>query len=134
MSVEQWAVEYQQYTDNPPDEGAILECYGGEDARLDLELVEGKPPFLYGRAYVPQIVGMELGWFLQPFDSDSAHGWKCILLPKAREEVLRMLGILEKRLRVKSLKIVRYSRTGASILCEVHEYCDVPAEVEAEVV
>jgi hypothetical protein len=123
MSTEKWAADYQNYTDNPPPEGTILRCYGNEDARLDLELVEGKPPFLYGRVYVPHIVGQELGWFLQPFDSDAAYGWKCILLPKAREEALRRLGITEKRLRVKALKIVRYSRTGSSILCEIAEYC-----------
>lgn len=129
MSTEKWAAEYQNHTDNPPPDGTVLRCFGGEDARLDLELVEGKPPFLYGRVYVPHIVGTELGWFLQPFDSDAAYGWKCILLPKAREEALRRLGITEKRLRVKALKIVRYSRTGSSILCEIAEYCPVEPTV-----
>lgn len=128
MSTEKWAVEYQKHTDNPPPAGTILKCYGNEDARLDLELVAGKPPFLYGRVYVPQIVGTELGWFLQPFDSDAAYGWKCILLPKAREEAIRRLGITEKRLRVKALKIVRYSRTGNSILCEVSEWAEPPVD------
>lgn len=128
-STDQWAKDYQNHSDNPPPEGTILRCYGGVDARLDLELVDGKPPFVYGRVYVPHIVGTALGWFLQPFDSDAAYGWKCILLPKAREEVLRKLGITEKRVRVKALRIVRYSRTGSSILCEVAEYVDAPQEV-----
>ena len=100
------------------------------DARLDVELVDGKPPFVYGRVYIPHIVGAPLGWFLQPFDSDSAYGWKCILLPKAREEALRRLGITERRIPVKALKIVRYSRTGSSVLCEVAEYSDPPVDGE----
>lgn len=125
MSTEKWAQAYQGLSDNPPEPGTVLRAYGGEDARLDLELVEGNPPFLYGRAFVPQIVGAELGWFLQPFDSDSAYGWKCILMPKAREECLRRCGITNERIAIKALKVVRYSRTGSSILCEVAEYCEV---------
>lgn len=123
MSVEKWATEYQKYSSNPPKEGTILRAYGGEDARLEVELVEGKAPFVYGRAYVPHIVGTELGWFLQAYDSESAYGFKCILLPKSREECLRKCGITKKRIRVKAIKLVRYSRAKTSILCEVAEYC-----------
>lgn len=129
MKTDQWAKDFQNYTDNPPAAGTVLRCYGGSDVRLDLELVDGKPPFLYGRMFVPHIVGQELGWFLQPHDSDAAYGWKCILLPKAREEAIRRLGITEKRLRVRALKIVRYSRTGQAVLCEVAEYCPIVTTV-----
>ena len=121
--VQNWTNEYQTYLDNPPPADTILRAYGGEDARLDLELHDGKPPFLYGRAFVPCIVGAPLGWFLQPFDSSAAYGWKCILLPKAREDALRRLGVKSSRLKVKALRIVRYSATKQAILCEVEEYC-----------
>lgn len=117
-----WSEEYQRYLDNPPKAGDILSAYGDEPARLDVELTEGKPPFIYGRAYVPCVVGTPLGWFLQPATSDQAHGWKCILLPKAREECIRKLGVSEKILKVKSLRVVRVSQSGNSLLCEVAAY------------
>jgi hypothetical protein len=118
----EWKDEWQKHTDNPPKPGDILRAYGGGPARLDVELVDGKPPFVYARVYVPCIVGHELGWFLQGIDSDQAHGWKCILLPKAREECLRKLGLKEPVISVKSLRVVRASQTGNSLLCEVAEY------------
>lgn len=130
--VQKWTNDYQHYLDNPPPAGTILRAYGDEDARLDLELHENKPPFLYGRAFVPCIVGEPLGWFLQPFDSSAAYGWKCILLPKAREDALRRLGVKSSRLKVKALRIVRYSATKQAILCEVEEYC--PFEPTGETV
>lgn len=123
--VEKWASEYEDYAKNPPKEGTILRCYGGEDARLILDLVEGKAPFVYARVFVPHIVGTQLGWFLQSWDSNSDYGFKCILLPKSREECLRKLGMTKKKLRIKAIKIIRYSQSGSSILCEVAEYCPV---------
>jgi hypothetical protein len=123
----EWKQGYQSYLDNPPAEGSILRAYGGQMARLNVEVVEGKPPFVYGRAYVPSIAGAELGWFLQAVDAEQGHGWKCILLPKAREECLRRKGITEDVIQVKALKVVRYSQTKNSILCEVAEYGDEEA-------
>jgi hypothetical protein len=123
-----WKDEWQKHTDNPPKPGEILRAYGeGSLARLDVELVDGKPPFVYGRVHVPCIVGHELGWFLQSIDSDQAHGWKCILLPKAREECLRRCGLTSATIAVKALRVVRASQTGNSLLCEVAEYAPVEA-------
>lgn len=119
-----WKQGYQSHLDNPPSEGSILRAYGGSNARLNVEVVEGKPPFVYGRAYVPSIAGAELGWFLQASDSEQGHGWKCILLPKAREECLRRLGVEKEFVEVKALRVVRYSQTKNSILCEVAEYAE----------
>jgi hypothetical protein len=117
-----WKESWQKHTDNPPKPGDILKAYGDVPARLDIELQDGKPPFVYGRVYVPCIVGHELGWFLQPADSTNAHGWKCILLPKAREEALRKLGMTKPTVAIKSLKVIRKSQTGGSLLCEIAEY------------
>lgn len=121
MSVLEWSDAYQRLIDNPPIAGQILAAVG-EEARLDVELTQGKPPFIYGRAYVPSIVGSELGWFLQPLSCSNAHGLKCILLPKAREELLRKKGITKPVLGVKSLRVIRWSESRNSILCEVAEF------------
>lgn len=119
---EQWSESYQSFLDNPPQAGDLLRALGGEDSRLDLELHEGKPPFVYGRAYVPCVVGEALGWFLQPFSCTNAYGLKCILLPKAREELLRKKGVKESIIGVQALRVVRWSQSKNSILCEVAEY------------
>lgn len=122
MNIEAWSSTYQEYLNTPPKPGDILRAPGGEYARLDLDMVAGKPPFVYGRAFVPCIVGEAIGWFLQNSETDTAYGFKCILLPKAREECLRRRGTSSTRLQVKALKVVRASQTGASLLVEVHEY------------
>lgn len=112
-----WIEDYQETLKKLPEPGEILTAIDGP-ARLIFEITEGKPPFLYGRAFVPEIVGSELGWFLQ---GEQDHGWKCIILPKSREDCIKRLGA-ESPILVKSLKVIRTSQTGKSLLCEVHEY------------
>lgn len=119
----EWSDKYNEYLNNPPQPGTILRAYGeGELARIDVDIETGKPPFLYGRAYVPCIVGSPLGWYLQSKDNTSAYGWKCILLPKAREEAIRRLGLAQPVMTVYSLKVVRTSQSGNSLLCEICEF------------
>lgn len=120
-----WNEDYQKLVDSPPMAGDILQTNDGSPARLDRDLFEGNAPFVYGRAYVPEIVGSTLGWFLQGIGTKNTHGWKCILLPKARQECLRKLGILKSILPVKSLRVVRRSQSGMSLLCEVAEYEEI---------
>lgn len=122
MNTSEWSDQYQAHLDNPPEAGTVLQTLTSEPARLDIEIQEGKPPFLYGRAFVPCIVGEPVGWYLQPMGTKQAHGWKCILLPKAREECLRRCGLKDSTIPVKSLRIVRKSKSGSSLLCEVAEY------------
>lgn len=129
----QWGGEYQKHLNQPPQPGIILRACGeGEMARIDIDTEPGKQPFLYGRAYVPCVVGQPLGWFLQTTENTSAYGWKCILLPKAREEAIRRRGLNEPVMTIYSLKVVRQSQSGQSLLCEVAEF-DAPVRVEEPV-
>lgn len=134
MDSSDWSDQYQNHLDNPPESGTVLSTLGDEPARLDIEIQDGKPPFLYGRAFVPCIVGEPVGWYLQPMGTKQAHGWKCILLPKAREECLRRCGLKNATVPVKSLRIVRKSKSGSSLLCEVAEYWEEKEVVAEEVV
>ena len=115
---EQWGVEYKKTLERLPDSGEILTTKDGSLAKLEFEINPGRVPFLYGLAYVPAEVGCELGWFLQ---SEESFGWKCIILPKAREDCIKRYG-LQNPIYVKSLKVIRVSQTGRSLLCEINEY------------
>lgn len=96
---------------------------GGRLARVDVDLVQDAPPFLYARAYIPTLYGQETGWFLQPVDVDKdCQGMKCILASNAREELVRRLGLVADPLYVKSIRILRTSKSGKSFIVEVAEY------------
>jgi len=124
MSSDPWAEKFDATLSVLPGEGAILEAYGGGTARLNIELNEGKEPFIYGRAYVPSIVGQPIGgWVLHDYDSKNTSGIKVILLPRARDEVLRRYGAPAGTVPVLSLRVVHLSRSGKSLLAEVAEWC-----------
>lgn len=119
----EWVEEYRKVQACPPiDEGTILTTQDGESIRLEVELEEGKPPFIFGRVHVPSKVGSILGWFMQGFNNKETFGLKCILMPKARDSLIAKKGLTAKQIAVKSLKVIRASQTNQSILCEVHEY------------
>ena len=122
-----WTDEYAIVQANPPKEGDILRPAEGK-AILVVELTDGSAPFIYGRVYVPEVVGEQLGWFLQSSESQGFHGWKCILMPRARTELIRKYGLKEEIIEVESLKVIRLSQSGQSLLCEVHEYCSEEPE------
>ena len=124
-----WAANFKETLENPPEIGAILTAYADAPAKLTVELKQGASPFIFARAYVPDLLGVPLGWHIRSADDKSYHGWRSVLLPRARAEVIQKIGLgelnadgTEGALVIKSLKVVRYSNSGASILCEVHEY------------
>lgn len=126
-SHEKWSNEYDSLINNPPKEGAILTTLEA-DAKvlLAVDLQEGSPPFIFGRAFVPEIVGAQVGWFAQSTASHNFHGWKCIMMPRARTELIRRFGLKNDTMEVASLRVIRMSKSGKSLLCEVNEYGDVP--------
>lgn len=136
-----WGERYDEALANLPEAGQILETSDGTFARLDVETAVGSQPFVYGRVFVPNTVtDGEVKWSLQSYDSNATFGWKCILLPNAREEVLKKLGARHSKLAIKSLRVVRHSHTKMSLLCEVAEYADVdqvelqPIDADFEVI
>jgi len=128
-----WAADYAKISSTPPGIGTILTTFDGTPARLSIELKKGDPPFIFGRASVPDLFGIKLGWFLQGEGNDQHHGYKCILLPRTRTTLIQRLGLgnivdNESFVLVKSLEVIRYSQSKDSILCEVHEYLEEPEE------
>jgi hypothetical protein len=129
----EWAQKFGEIMKQTPAEGTILRPLESDaNAILVVELHEGSPPFVFGRAYVPEIVGEELGWFLHSSKSQGFHGWKCILMPRARTELFQRHGLESEIIEVKSLKVVRQSNSKKSLLCEVHEYVEVEKDETGE--
>ena len=133
-----WAASYKKTLESPPEIGAILSTFSGTATKLTAELKQGFSPFIFARAHVPDLLNCPLGWHLRDVDDNSFHGWRCVLLPRARAEVIQKIGLgelnaegTESTLAVKSLKVIRYSNSGNAILCEVHEYWteETPEEV-----
>ena len=121
MGLSDWSDKYRNVLANIPKEDDILTSLTGE-AILFVEVGEGKPPFIYGRAFVPELPELEPEWRLQDSDHLTHLGLKCILMPKARAEVLRRCPIVEDKVKIKSLKVIRASQTNKSLLCEVAEF------------
>ncbi len=118
----EWSKKYNEVIKNRPVDGSILVTTDGSLAKLTVEIVDGSAPFIYGRLYVPEIVGIELGWFLQGAEVETYHGWKCILMPRARADLIKKIGLSGDTVLVKSLRLVRESQSGKSFLCEVKDY------------
>jgi len=118
----EWSEQYNAVVSKPPADGTILTTADGSLAKLTVEIVDGAAPFIYGRMFVPEIVGAELDWFLQDTEMETFHGWKCILMPRARAELIKKKGLDGDTVTVKSLRIVRMSQSGKSYLCEVKDY------------
>lgn len=120
----EWADQYTQLSSTRPADGTILTPLGPPDtlARIDIELTEGRPPFLYARAFVPNVVGVELRWALHELSRRRIFGWKCILLPRSRDEVIRRHGISKRMVGVRSLRVVRPAHSERCLLCEVEAF------------
>jgi len=121
----EWINDYNECLQKIPQPGDILRPYPGEDQKaiITVELKAGAPPFMYGKVYVPEILGSTVGWFLQSEANRNFHGWKCILLPEARTKLTQKVGLPSTGIiYVSALRVVRPSKTGSSLLCEVAEY------------
>lgn len=123
--VEKFRENYERTSSVPPEAETILRNVDPtQPIVLTIDLIEGKEPFIYAQAYVPSIVGEEvLGWCARGLNEPN-RGFKCIMMSKARDEVMRRNPSLPKQVLVKSIKVVKKAANGKSLLCEVHEWCD----------
>lgn len=130
----EWREQYDEAINNPPTKGGeiLTSLVAGDKVLLHVECLPGAPPFIFGRVYVPEVVGQPVGWFCQSNENQNFHGWKCIILPRARTELIRRYGLKSETMEVQSLKVIRPSQSGKSILCEVHRYDDENDRAEGE--
>lgn len=122
QSITEWRREFQRYFSYPPTEGDILVTDDGSDIRLDIELTPNKPPFIYTRCFVPMIVLGPVGWFAQRADQNHNYGLRCIMIPRCRDEIIKRKGLAEESVYVRSIRVLKESSSGHSLLCEVEEF------------
>jgi hypothetical protein len=125
--IQEWTEEYRALLDSPPCDDEVLYTHPDEfgnkrPARLFVKVETGKPPFIYATAYVPDVVGCELGWRIRGIDENVIHGWKVILCARSRQEVIRRYGLSMRIIPVTSIKITGESESKQSLLGEVHEF------------
>lgn len=121
-SIEQWTEAYEECLKNPPMAGDILYTDDKSPVRLNVELVRGRAPFIYGLCYVPSVVGEELGWFMTKVSNPSRFGFKVAMMPKCRQEIITRRGLRNLVIPVKSVRIVRPHTSGQTLLGEVCEW------------
>lgn len=123
LTIEEWRQEYTRLSANAPLD-TVLETDDGSPIRVEIELQLAKPPFLFTRAYIPNIVGARLGWFAQKKGDVNSHGWKLVLLPKSRDEAVKRYGIARNTIYVQRIKVIKMSGTQRSLLGEITEWND----------
>ena len=111
--------KFEDAMNNPPTADSILNAFDDKPVRLNIQTEDGKAPFIYGRAYVYELLGEDIGWYVRDAEDDRQIGWKCVLMPQARRDF-----IAKGCPAVKSLKVVRPSESGKALLCEVNEYLE----------
>ncbi len=122
--IQDWSKKFNAVISETPKEVDILTTSSGDKAVLRIELEANTPPFIFGLAYVPEILSDDVHWCLQSKDSWGQSGLKCILLPRARTQLLRKIKLDSDVVEVKSLRVIRVSKSGNSLLCEVETYAE----------
>lgn len=118
LTIDEWRAAYRELANTAPVE-RFLVTSDGSPIRVDINCVEGKPPFMYTKAFIPNIVGGTLDWYAQREGDEDIIGWKVILLPKARDEAMRHFDITQPYGLVTKIRIVRMAESGKSLLGEV---------------
>lgn len=123
LTNDEWAKEYALVKETPPTNGDFLRTEDKQPIKLYVTMEAGKPPFIFGRAYVSSVIGNAPEWYMQSMGRDfsSYFGYKCILLPKSRDEVLARAGAVQF-FGVKELQVVRPSIKKTALMVEVSEW------------
>lgn len=117
-----WSEEYRELLNCPPVEDEILTALDNRPARLNMNIEMGKSPFVYATAFVPDVIGCELGWKIRSVTDLSSYGWKVVLGNRSRQEVIRRYGLRMKVVPIKSIRITGESHSKFSLFGEVQEY------------
>lgn len=118
----QWTREIDRLLAHPPVAGDFLRTADGSAVRVDIDLPPGSEPFIFARIYLRQTVGVDPGWFARSMDDHDTSGWRCILMPRARKELIRRFGLSNTVIGVKQLRVVKGSESNRSLQVEVSDW------------
>lgn len=121
MEQQQWLEEYQALLNSPPVDDEIILGSDGQPIKLTIDIKPNEPPFIYGKLFVPDKVGCDLGWFARNIEDKSRGGWRFIMIDRARQDILAKLGF-GPVVPIKSIRIIGLSTSGSSYLATVHEF------------
>lgn len=121
-SVDEWRKRFDEVQRGLPELNAVLTTRDGTPAKLSVECRTGFEPLIFGRAYVPQIVGEEPRWVLQTMEETFSHGLKVILKYKDRNAVIKKEGLSRDAIPIKSLIVVGHAQTKSSVQAIIGEW------------
>ena len=122
MDTGEWRKKFDEVSKNKPIEGHILTALDGQKIKLTLEFHEGSQPLIFTRIYVPQSVGVEPKWVAQGENENMNFGWKGLLRPKSRDDVIKKFGMQNDFVLVKEVIVTKRSETGKSLQLEVTKW------------
>lgn len=121
-TVGQWLDEYEEFMKQDPPHGLLISTYEGEPVRINCELKPGSMPFLSAKIYVPKMTCSPIAWFAHGLSSRADFGWRAVLVPQAREEVIRKHIIRDNIAPVGALKVHGKSASGKCILVSIAQW------------
>lgn len=130
MTEDEWRQAYQEVLDNTPQRGDVLRAADYMEkpdeanpnrgkVALNIDCTNGSNPFVYARLYIG---GTPPDWYLYGPENTSFYGWKVVLHPKSRDEVVRRFGVMSNTVFVRGLTIVSHAVSGKSLIAQVSEW------------
>jgi hypothetical protein len=119
MERSQWVQEVNRLLEHPPVKGDYLRTRDGSLVKVEIDLQPGSEPFVFSRIYLCQIFAEDPGWFARGINDSDTSGWRCILMPRARKELIQRFGVGQNAVGVKMLRVVKGSETHRSLQVEV---------------
>lgn len=119
----QWHQEYDRVSRTPPED-TVLTTQDKSDVLLEVDLQEGKPPFITARISVPCIVGVAPAWYAASINERKPYGFRVIMLPKSVRELIQRYGVGHKRIPVKSIRVAGQTKSRKGYTGFVEEYSE----------
>lgn len=118
--VADWLLEYTDFINEDPRQGTIITTHTGEPVLIRCSMPPGQMPFFSAKIYVPKMACSPVDWFAHGVSSQSDFGWRAILVPPAREEIIRRKAVLQNQTAlVRALRVAGVSNSRKSVLVSV---------------
>lgn len=121
LTTEDWKREFAKQMSREFKPGDKITALSGR-VRINIELEEGKQPFMFARVFLPKVVGSNPIWQAAGLEETYPFGMKVIMTPRTRDEIIRRHPDLPDYIGVSEIEIVRRSATKSSYLGTVSKW------------